>query len=282
MGDEDFSPVRTVFSVDSGNFTGEYTAVQAAFTVPLHELEKGTMTGSTTFVGLGCDVGTIPPPPMITLKPGELRMALIERGICAFEEKIANVAEAGYGGAIIFNQENRAGAAFVMTGDPDYGTIPAISVNRFTGFAILGISPQSPASALLPTVGTVGQRVTAWGVFDGWGYGRILDVSDPANITELGQFATENVMAFPIPPGTHTMHNLIVKGRRAYISWYADGIRVVDFSQPAEPREIARFVDIASESGSDFWGVYLFEHPNGHTYILGSDRNTGLWILDAP
>ena len=282
MGDEDFSPERTVFTVDTGDFTGGYSAIQADFTVPLHELEEGTMTGFTTFVGLGCDTETIPPPPMTTLEPGELHIALIERGVCAFQEKIANVAEAGYGGAIIFNMESAAGESFFMSSDPDSGTIPAISVNRFTGFAILGISPESPANTLLLPVGTVGQRITARGVLDGWGYGRILDVSDPANITELGQFATENVMAFPVPPGDHSMHNLIVRGRRAYISWYTDGIRVVDFSQPAEPREIARFVDVASEAGSNFWGVYLFEHPNGQIYILGSDRNTGLWILDVP
>ena len=37
-----------------------------------------------------------------------------------------------------------------------------------------------------------------------------------------------------------------------------------------------------AEDGSNFWGVYLHDHPDGNTYVLGSDRNTGLWIFDTP
>ena len=207
-------------------------------------------------------------------------IALIERGICPFDQKISNVASAGYDGAIIFNTIEDAGQTIVMSGDPEKGAIPALFVSRFTGFAILGISPTSPANTLLPAPGTSGQRVTAQIRFDGWGYGRILAVSDPANIVELGQFTTTSVTAQPIPPGDHTMHNVIVDGRTAYISWYADGIRVVDFTNPRKPREIARFVD--EVNGSDMWGVYLFKYANGKKYILGSDRSTGLWIFEVP
>jgi hypothetical protein len=72
-------------------------------------------------------------------------------------------------------------------------------------------------------------------------------------------------------------------GTRAYISWYADGMRVVDFAGDTLT-EVAHFVDVdgSGESTSNFWGVYLHEHPNGTTYILGSDRRTGLWIFDTP
>ena len=281
MGDEDFSLTRLVFSVDTGDFAGEYIAAEGGFTTPLDELEGQMMSGPTTFVGLACTVDSIPPPAPATLEPGERFIAVIERGICQFDEKIANVAAAGYDGAMVFNQVDAPNQVIFMGGDPNEDTIPAVFVSRFTGFAILGISPASLASTPLPPVGTMGERVTTrQGVFDGWGYGRVLDVSDPSNIVELGQYATENVLAEPVPPGEHSMHNVIVEGRRAYISWYADGIRVVDFSHPEEPKEIARFVDTAS--GSNFWGVYLFKHPDGETYILGSDRNTGLWILEIP
>ena len=51
-----------------------------------------------------------------------------------------------------------------------------------------------------------------------------------------------------------------------------DGIRVVDFSNPSEPREIAAFVP---EGPSSFWGVY--PHRN---LVLGSDWLGGdLYIL---
>lgn len=279
LGDEDFSPSRTIFTIDTGNFTGEYPAAEGRFTTRIGELESGNLTGQTVYVGQACNLEDVPAPPQAA-GTGTNVIALIERGVCPFDLKFSNVAAAGYDGAIVFNTIEEADRVIIMDGDDEKGTIPALFVSRFTGFAIMGIPPSSPADTPLPAPGTPGQRVTAQVRFDGWGYGHILDVSDSANITELSQFATANVTAQPIPPGDHTMHNVIIDRRRAYISWYADGIRVVDFTNPGEPREIAHFVD--GVNGSDMWGVYLFKHANGKKYILGSDRSTGLWIFKAP
>ncbi len=281
MGDEDFTPLRLVFTVDTGEFSGEYLALKGGFTPPLANLEEQMMSGPTTWVGLACTPDDIPPPAQATLQPGQRFIALIERGVCLFEDKISQAAEAGYSGAVVFNRVDTPDEIVQMGGDPARGAIPAVFVSRFTAFAILGIPPTSPADTPLPPVGTPGQRVAGQaGVFDGWGYGRVLDVSDPSHIVELGQYAVENALALPAPPGDHSMHNVVVEGRRAYISWYSDGIRVVDFLTPGNPREVARFTD--KVSGSNFWGVFLFEHPGGNTYILGSDRDTGLWIIETP
>jgi len=91
--------------------------------------------------------------------------------------------------------------------------------------------------------------------------------------------STENVFVPPVG-GDRTMHNVVVEGTTAYISWYAEGMRVVSFAGDTLT-ETAHFVDTGPE-GSNFWGVYLHHHPNGNTYILGSDRDTGLWIFAAP
>ncbi len=270
MGDEDFSTTGLRFSVDGGDFAGDYSAVEAGFTAPLESL-----SGPTIFVGLACTAEGLPPP------PGERSLAIIERGVCPFEDKIANAAAAGYQGAVVFNQVDEASRLIPMSGSPAKGVIPAVFVSRFTAFAILGMSPESVPETPLPETGVAGERVSAEaGIFDGWGYGRILDVTDPADIVELGQFVVDNVLVDPPPPGDHSMHNVVVEGAVAYISWYADGIRVVDFEHPEAPVEIAHFVE--TESGSDFWGVYLFRHPDGKRYILGSDRSSGLWIFAAP
>ena len=115
-------------------------------------------------------------------------------------------------------------------------------------------------------------------IFDGMGYLRLLDVTDPENMIELDQFATENVFANPPLPGDRTMHNVVVDdGTRAYISWYMEGMRVVDFSGDSLT-EIAHWTD----GQANFWGVYLHDHPDGNTYILGSDRFSGLYIFDTP
>ncbi|MCI0832318.1 MAG: hypothetical protein J4N72_06690, partial [Chloroflexi bacterium] len=90
-------------------------------------------------------------------------------------------------------------------------------------------------------------------------------------------------------------HNVIVRDGRAYWSWYEEGIRVVDFSscsvgggfESCSPTEVAHFVDDGTgpdslNDHSNFWGVYVHDHPNGQTYILGSDRDSGLWIFESP
>ena len=120
--------------------------------------------------------------------------------------------------------------------------------------------------------------ISAAGIFDGYGYLRLLDVTDPANIVEVDQFATEGVFANPPLPGDRTMHNIVVDdGTRAYISWYVEGMRVVDFAGDTLT-EVAHWAD----GQANFWGVYLHDHPNGNTYILGSDRNSGLYMFDTP
>ena len=72
--------------------------------------------------------------------------------------------------------------------------------------------------------------------------------------------------------GGFSAHNIIVRGNRAYISWYDDGIRVLDFSQPENIREIAAFVPDVPAS---FWGIYVHQD-----LVLGSDYlGAGLYIL---
>ena len=153
-----------------------------------------------------------------------------------------------------------------VSGQPPEGNSHSAVPNADGRYVFMGDEDFSPEQAGIP--------------FDGWGYGRILDVSNPTNIIEVSQVTVPNVMVNPPPPGGHSIHNLVIEGQRAYIAWYADGIRVVDFTDPAKPREVGAFVDTVK--GSDFWGVYHFKHPNGNNYILGSDRSTGLWIFEEP
>lgn len=115
------------------------------------------------------------------------------------------------------------------------------------------------------------------------GFLRIWDVSHPATPVEIGRFATPHT-TIPIPPlrdGIYTIHNPFVRGKTAYLSWYTDGVRVVDISQPRSPREIASFVPPDVRDPFRFfpdtalvWGVTVHRG-----LVLASDINAGLYVL---
>jgi hypothetical protein len=125
-----------------------------------------------------------------------------------------------------------------------------------------------------------------------WNGIRVWDYSDPRNPVLASTFHTRcSASPTPIPEcdplGTYSVHNVIVEttGRRvkAYLSWYWDGMLVLDVTDPYEPKEIARYFDnspdfLESNGGlpHDFWGV---GKEVGKPWIYGSDRNGGLYVF---
>lgn len=125
-----------------------------------------------------------------------------------------------------------------------------------------------------------------------WGGVRIWDYSDPANPKLAATFDTPcSAAPDPIPQcdpeGTYSVHNVVVErvGKRlkAYISWYWDGMFVLDVTNPYRPKQVARYFDnspefLESNGGNphDFWGVYKVRH---RPWIYGSDRNGGLYVF---
>ncbi|WP_165367443.1 LVIVD repeat-containing protein, partial [Phytoactinopolyspora endophytica] len=126
-----------------------------------------------------------------------------------------------------------------------------------------------------------------------WGGLRIWDYSDPENPELASTFDTEcSASPTPIPEcdplGTYSVHNVIVEtnddGRvKAYVSWYWDGMFVLDVTDPGSPTQTARYFDnseefLESNGGNphDFWGV---DKIPDQPWIYGSDRNGGLYVF---
>jgi len=254
MGDEDFAAGSlTTFEVNGL----DVIAAEGAFTIPTFTLSGASFTGTAVLQGgsFGCTAGDLTPAPAVSNPT-----AIIQRGDCRFDAKASSAIAQGYDGMVVYNDAARGDALVGMSGDPR--SIVGYFVGNADGNLIAN-----------------GDTIDATGLFDGYGYLRLLDVTIPGSIVELDQFATEGVFVNPPLAGDRTMHNIVVdEGTTAYISWYAEGMRVVDFSGDTLT-ETAHYVDPA---GSNFWGVYLYEHSDGNTYILGSDRSTGLWIFDTP
>ncbi|MDT8304679.1 MAG: PA domain-containing protein [Anaerolineae bacterium] len=256
--DEDFSSTGLgQVAVHSGPHSGEtYDAVVGAISPSFSPL-----TADIAWVGLGDterDSGDDPTFGCLGGQPyGESvagKIALIQRGFCAFSDKVNRAESEGAVGVIIFNN---VGEALVLMGGTPVN-IPAVFIQQSRGERL----------AADREAGELVNVTMSEGVFDGWGYARIFDISNPSDIRLLSTITLPSTFdqSAPNPFG---VHNVITRGNTAYFSWYADGLVVVDFSQPAAPQVIAEYND-----GNNFWGVYV-----QGDLIFASDRNNGLWIF---
>lgn len=295
-GDEDFGPFRTLFEITGGPNAGEYEASEGAFTEPIATLEDQAMNGPTTYLGLGCDPSadlTDPPTTDATTDA----IAVFQRGDCRFDTKAQTAINNGYEGFIVFNDAARGDDVITMGGEPR--DLPGIFVGHSTGLAIFDAETAGDLA-----IGQIGAAVAAEAVFDGWGYFHLLD---RATLKEIGYYAPGQVndRDYAFGFGDLTMHN--VEGARrhtdiAWFSWYSLGMRAVqidtgnsvrppddDWDAATPPvndyyadnaTEVGRFI---AEDGSNFWGVHETAFDVDGTprhFILGSDRNTGLWIFE--
>ena len=106
------------------------------------------------------------------------------------------------------------------------------------------------------------------------GYDRhltILEVTDLTSPEEVSSFSTRAGLS---------IHNVDVVDGIAYISYYIDGLRVVDLRDPANPKEIGHFDTVPAGGERDIaqgaWGVRVFE---GMVYI--SDIETGTYAFQV-
>lgn len=284
--DEDFSPFR--LQVETNDDTagwakpGTQTVVDAAEAV----------SGTTVFVGRACNGDTaVPTAPDV----GTAQIAVVERGLCTFEEKVANVVAAdGYEAVIIMNREGGDACKAIFEPFLENEALPVLFVGRETGLALFD-QPFNLATCLDATpqraaivVGTIGDVVTGvTPVFDGWGYVRLFDA---ATLEELDQYAIPESLdaAFAEDYGDLSVHEVAVDPldpSLAYLSYYSGGVRAIQIrcTDPADTGscslvEVGGFL---APDGSDFWGVETFVR-DGVTYILASDRDSGLYIFQDP
>jgi PA domain/Sortilin, neurotensin receptor 3, len=134
-------PIVTVNS--PGGIAGDYIAASAQFggAVPsppglTHDLQL--VNDGTAFPNEGCS-------PLIGFTAN--RIAVIDRGSCAFTIKVKNAQDAGASAAIVVN--NVAGAPFSMGGTDATITIPAVMVSQADGALIKGQLPSPGVNATL-------------------------------------------------------------------------------------------------------------------------------------
>ena len=272
-GEEDFDPFSSQFRILTGSNKGHYSSIEGNLTTPVALRKSGQLMGQTVYVGDACDE--------IPVAESKVQVALIARGDCSFEFKLTMARQSGYAGAVVFNDALNADNLVSMGGDGFVNT-SAVFVSHDTGLKIAGVT-----NAKNLRVGHKGEMIRVATEASGWGGVRIWDYSDPAHPVLASTFNTL-CSAYPDKPecddrGTYSSHNVIVEGERAYISWYSDGVIVLDISDPYAPVELARYArsgeafERLNDGIQDVWGIY--KTPDDPR-IFASDRNGGLYIIE--
>ncbi len=281
--DEDFDAFRTRVRITSGQFAGEeHPLVNANATPPITETR--TMVGPTYFLGRACAVTE--PAIAIPPAPSPNAIAVVERGVCTFQEKLNTVVARGYQGGIVFNSAAAGNCEnYVLMAAA--GPVPFVFVNRSSGFKILNVAGYNPANCPaganppLPAVGTRGADVNTAAFFDGWTGGARL--FDAATLREVDSFvipeALDRRFAGGFEPegfGILSIHEVATDPTHpvGYFAWYSAGAIVLDWST-GEFRKTGQYID---EGGADVWGTQFHMTSDGRRYFVQSDRHYGLFV----
>ena len=275
--DEDFGPFALVARNDTDSTT--IHASQGSDTTPLAEGQ--TISGPGIFVGRAC-----PGDPAVPAGGAGTQIAVVERGVCDFTVKVANVIAAGGWEAILVFNRTAPDGCETPVGMSVEGDIPTFGVApRSEGFAIFGL-PYDEAACVAGdgtqqaplAIGAVGDNLTFSSYFDGWGYVHLFGNSN-GKMAELDTYAIPQAHdpAFATGFGDLSVHEVATSSTRSdlmYFAYYAAGFRVAKIVSN-EIVEVGHYIDTG---GSNLWGVQVFQH-NGQEYVAASDRDFGLYIF---
>ena len=203
------------------------------------------------------------------------RIALLDRGTCPFADKIERAKAAGAVGAVVINSADTP-----LTPNSANGPLGAFGIPRAAGERLKAALAAGRAVDV-----TLSEELREYGDFGGL---RFWDLTDPAQPRAAATYATPRSRVDraqgPSEPGRFSAHNPVMQGDLLFVSWFSDGVRVLDIRDPVAPREIASWVPppgAAPEAvrnylgeGAQVWGVAV-----DGDLVVASDINSGLWVL---
>jgi hypothetical protein len=294
--DEDFAPFRTASISVAGANAGTFPASSVGGGAPVAALPDGTLNGPVVYGGYGCDASAPVPARSgfdLGLAAGEEAIVVLQRGpeqdpsapeaACFPGEKAANAAAAGWDAVLLVNRhlgDQASDAAFCGSGGYPPGLqFVTVCTTHEAFHRMFGAMPPQfglpVPSTGEPAVGARGDRVTASAVFDGWGYAQLYR-NTGGKLQHIDSYAVDEAQSeqFAVGFGDLSIHEFATDPdrRRAYISYYAAGVRVVDFG-PRGIVEVGRHID---EGGNNFWGIEVVDGEDD--MFAASDRDFGLFI----
>ncbi len=300
-GDEDFDPAGLAVSFNGEN----YAAGGANFGASANDGFAGDVIWTG---GEGCSTAEVP------AATADGQIALMQRGSCEFSTKAFSAQEQGYDGYIVANDAARGDAILTMApgATADDVTIPGVFVGfgtgeimkeggsadeagflDFDGWGYLRVMNNTGGDVTVPDQFPGPTPTTTIGQLGEIGYYAPAETLEAGlggeNFTEFGDLTMHNVEP---DPTTQDIEPMFTQGPRFFVSWYSLGMRAIEYrpghfhdnsrgegSYSWNVHEVGRFI---AEDGSNFWGVHVDTvniDGEDQQIILGSDRNTGLWIF---
>ncbi|MCE7981721.1 MAG: hypothetical protein DYG89_11045 [Caldilinea sp. CFX5] len=303
--DEDFAPYgATAFAIKTGANAGSYPSVPVPGAAPITILADETLNGPTVYGGYGCPTSAPIPRPedvpgyLALVGAGEEKIIVLQRGptgdpsapeaACFPGEKAHSAALAGWD-AVLFVQRHGGTENPPFCGSGAFvDVIVGVCTNHeayhklFNTPVSFGPYPDGPA------IGTIGEEIEATAAFDGWGYVHLFsNTLVGGKFAELDTYAIDEAHdeTYAINAGDLSVHEVATdpqSASHAYLSYYSGGLRSLEIqcANPADETtcdlvEVGGYLD---PNGNDFWGVETFVR-DGQTIILGSDRDSGLWVF---
>lgn len=242
------------------------------------------VSGELVYLGRGCPAGDwsaqlggrgerLAAPDPYLADPRD-RIALLERGGCPFRDKLDRAKDAGALGAVVINT-----AETPLTPQAAGGPLGAFGIARADGERLKAALRDTRVEV------TLADDLREYHDFGGL---RLWRLDDPAAPQPLATYLTPRARVDPLrgpaEEGRFSAHNPVVQGDLLFVSWFADGVRVLDISDPAAPRELASWIPPARAQprairtylgdGPLVWGVAV-----EGDLIVASDINSGLHVL---
>ncbi|HET9545156.1 MAG TPA: hypothetical protein VFO88_06230 [Gaiellaceae bacterium] len=308
-GDEDFAPYRTdEFEITSGPYAGVYPSVIVPGGQAPAILPDLTLNGPVVYGGYGCPSSAPLPSPedipgyLDMLEPDEETIIVLQRGpvgdpsapeeACFPGEKAHEAALAGWDAVLFVNHHSGEAAG----GEPFCGSgafvdnIVAVCTTHAAFHRLFDLQPLDPPWTYPENIaiGAIGSEIEVGSLFDGWGYVHLYDAETGAELDTYAIPEAHDPM-FSLGFGDLTVHEVATDPQDAslaYLSYYSGGLIALQI-QCTNPNdnstcELVEVGGYRDPMGNDFWGVETFVGEDGFTYILASDRDSGLWIFRDP
>jgi hypothetical protein len=269
---------------------------------PIVILPDEKLKGPVVYGGYGCpDSAPVPtlesvPGYLASLDPGEEKIVALQRGpagdpnapepACFPGDKAHEAVLAGWDGVLFVNHHGGPENPPFCGSGAFVDVVVGVCTNHEAWHKLFDTPVSFTYPEAQPAIGAVsGGEIEATAAFDGWGYVHLFsNTAVGGKFAELDTFAIDEAHQeqYAVGFGDLTVHEVAtdkVSPTNAYLSYYAGGLRSLEIrcsgANNCELVEVGGYLD---PMGNNFWGVETFVR-DGQTIILGSDRDSGLWIF---